>query len=60
VLWPYLLEAIVPAKYTNAVAIVAKCLGHIAALKREENTSDYIIDFDKAGNNSITKHYSLL
>lgn len=50
VLWPYLFETLVPAKYTDAMGMVCKCLGHIASLKRDQEAPDYIIDFDKAGN----------
>ncbi|GAM28545.1 hypothetical protein SAMD00019534_117210, partial [Acytostelium subglobosum LB1] len=50
VLWPYLFESITPIEYTGAAAIVAKCIGHIASNKREQEAEDYYIDFDKEVN----------
>ena len=50
VFWPYLFEVIIPYQYTDALGIVTKCLGHIASYKREQESNDYIIDFDRAVN----------
>lgn len=50
VLWPYLLETIVPSKYTEAVSIVCKCVAAIAEQKREREDPDYMIDFDRSVN----------
>lgn len=46
VLWPFLLETIVPQQNTPAMAILAKCIAHLAALKRSTQASDYVIDFE--------------
>ncbi len=50
VLWPYLFEVLIPAQYTEAIAIVCKCLSHIAQLKRDQEAPNYLIDFDRAVN----------
>ena len=50
VLWPYLLECIVPEQYTDAMGTVCRSIGHIAGKKREEGTEDYEIDYEKEGN----------
>ena len=52
VLWPYLLETIVPEIYQEAMGPVCKSIAHIAGLKRERDDDDYIIDFDREGTNS--------
>ncbi|KAL4234897.1 Mroh1p [Mactra antiquata] len=50
VLWPYLLELVVPEKYTEASGVVCRCLATIAAKKREENAEDYDLDYDTQAN----------
>ncbi|CAG2234423.1 unnamed protein product [Mytilus edulis] len=50
VLWPYLLELIVPEQYTEAQGVVCKCLSHLATKKRKEQTEDYEIDFETQAN----------
>lgn len=56
VLWPFLFEFLIDPKYTDAIAIVTKCIGALATKKREEWESGrgdesakdcYIIDFDR-------------
>ena len=47
VLWPYLLECIVPEQYTDAMATVCRAIGHIAGRKREEKAEDYEVDFQR-------------
>jgi hypothetical protein len=49
VLWPFLLETLIPAQYSEGLAVISKCIFYLANKKREEEASDYIIDFDKAG-----------
>ena len=49
VLWPYLLELLVPEKYTESAGVVCRCLGTIANKKRSENTDDYTIDYEVQG-----------
>ncbi|CAH1780505.1 unnamed protein product, partial [Owenia fusiformis] len=46
VLWPYLLEFVVPEKYTGAAGVVCRSISHIAAKKRANGDQDYEIDFD--------------
>jgi len=46
VLWPFLLEMVIPQQNTPALAILAKCIAHLAALKRSSGAPDYAIDFE--------------
>lgn len=50
VLWPYLLELVVPEKYTEAAGVVCRCLATIANKKREENAEDYELDYETQAN----------
>ncbi|XP_060075327.1 maestro heat-like repeat-containing protein family member 1 isoform X2 [Ylistrum balloti] len=50
VLWPYLLELIVPEQYTEAAGVLCKCLAHLSNKKREENADDYEIDYETQAN----------
>ena len=49
VLWPYLLQTILPVQYTRAISPVCKSLAFLASKKREEEASDYQIDFTVQG-----------
>lgn len=57
VLWPYLLEFMVPAQHTEALATLCQCLTFLAdKLSTEENDS-YDIDFDvRAGAGNMGGH----
>ena len=46
VLWPFLLECVVPEPFTKAMGPLCRSLGHLAAKKREEEGADFNIDFD--------------
>eukprot|EP00742_Colponemidia_sp_Colp-10_P009451 GILJ01010307.1.p1 GENE.GILJ01010307.1~~GILJ01010307.1.p1 ORF type:complete len:1489 (-),score=265.77 GILJ01010307.1:433-4305(-) len=48
VLWPFLFEMIVPLKYTDALAVVCKCLTHLANKKKE--TGSLKLDFAREVN----------
>ncbi|KAK6982200.1 maestro heat-like repeat-containing protein family member 1 [Biomphalaria glabrata] len=50
VLWPYLLELIVPEQYTSAVGPVCKSLAFLAHKKRDESAQDFWIDFETQPN----------
>eukprot|EP00727_Mastigamoeba_balamuthi_P012392 m51a1_g7776 hypothetical protein (1623) ;mRNA; f:168103-173772 len=50
VLWPYLIETLVPPQYTPATSAVCRSLGAIAARKRQADAPDYYIDFDRLVN----------
>ena len=50
VLWPYLLEFIVPEQYTRGFGMLTRCIHHIASKKRAEEAEDYELDFEVAGN----------
>jgi len=45
VLWPYLLQMILPVQYTRAISPVCKNLAYLATKKRDEEAADYQIDF---------------
>lgn len=47
VLWPYLLEFLVPVQYTGATGIVSRCVADIGKRKREEEADDYELNFDE-------------
>jgi len=47
VMWPYLLELVVPHQFTGAASVVTRCLAFIASRKRETDAMDYYLDFDK-------------
>ena len=49
VLWPYLLEFVVPVQYTGAVGVVSRCIADIGKGKREEEADDYDLNFDELG-----------
>ena len=46
VLWPFLLECVVPEPFTNAVGPLCRSVNHLAAKKRGEEAADFMIDFD--------------
>lgn len=50
VLWPYLFESLAKPELTTSVPIVSKSIAVIARSKREQQSADYIIDFDRAVN----------
>lgn len=50
VLWPYLLECLVPEPFTHAIKPLCRCICHLATKKREEQAEDFAIDFDAKGN----------
>lgn len=39
----------IPEKYTEASAVVCRCLATIANKKREENAEDYDLDYETQG-----------
>ena len=49
VLWPYLLEYIVPEQYTDAVPVLCKSICSVAKRLKESESEDFVIDFDKFG-----------
>ena len=49
VLWPYLLELVVPEKFTDGAGVLCRCLATIAKKKREENAEDYELDYETQG-----------
>jgi len=50
VLWPFLFEFSVKEEFSGATGIVFKCLAYLAALKRDEEASDFQIDFVRSVN----------
>lgn len=49
VLWPYLLEFLVPDQYFDAVGAVCRCVASIGQKKREEKADDYLVNFSEEG-----------
>ena len=45
VLWPYLLECLIPVHYTPAMMALCRSLAHLAAKKREEDDPLYRLDY---------------
>lgn len=50
VFYPFLLETVVPARFTAATAAVSRALTYIADFKRDNSVENYYIDFDHAVN----------
>eukprot|EP01087_Luapelamoeba_hula_P005831 TRINITY_DN1587_c0_g1_i1.p1 TRINITY_DN1587_c0_g1~~TRINITY_DN1587_c0_g1_i1.p1 ORF type:complete len:1410 (-),score=232.80 TRINITY_DN1587_c0_g1_i1:1013-5242(-) len=50
VLWPYLLELLIPPKFTPALSIICKCIAHLASTKRQNEDPLFFIDFAKQVN----------
>lgn len=50
VLWPFLLECLVPETFTQAMNPLCRCICHLATKKREEEAADFSIDFDAKPN----------
>ncbi|KAK7500196.1 hypothetical protein BaRGS_00008419, partial [Batillaria attramentaria] len=50
VLWPYLLELLVPEQYSNATGALCRSLAHLAQKKRSENATDFEIDYEEEAN----------
>ena len=49
VLWPFLIEFLVPPAYTNALGIVARCVTDIATEKRQNNVDEYDLNYEELG-----------
>ena len=49
VLWPYLLEFLIPEQYTRGFGMLTRCVHHIASKKRAEEAEDYELDFEVSG-----------
>ncbi len=49
VLWPFLMEFLVPPAYTNAVGIVARCVSDIGSEMRQSNSEEYDINYEEMG-----------
>ncbi|ELT91566.1 hypothetical protein CAPTEDRAFT_173785 [Capitella teleta] len=58
VLWPFLLECVIPEKYTMAQSTICRCIAHTAAKKKEENDDSFYVDFDASAN--VPKPQALL
>ncbi len=48
-LWPYLLEFLVPEEYTNAITAVCQNLCYLAGKQRERDSENFTIDFVELG-----------
>mgnify|MGYP001795915467 CR=1 FL=1 len=49
VLWPYLLEFLIPVQYTAAIGTLCKNIAAIGSRKRRANDPDYLIDYEDEG-----------
>lgn len=49
VLWPTLLEFIVPMKYNTAAGVVCRSAAFLAEKKQSEDASDYYLDYTSQG-----------
>uniref|UniRef100_A0A8D0HKP0 Maestro heat like repeat family member 1 n=1 Tax=Sphenodon punctatus TaxID=8508 RepID=A0A8D0HKP0_SPHPU len=50
VLWPYLLEFVTPAQFTNALAPLCKSLLHLATKRQGEGEDAFLISYDTNAN----------
>ena len=48
-LWPYLLEFLVPEEYTNAISALCQNLCFLAGKQRERDSENFTIDFVQLG-----------
>lgn len=46
VLWPYLLEFLIPVQYTEAFGVVCKNLAELGERKKQADDADYLIDYE--------------
>ncbi|XP_073418491.1 maestro heat-like repeat-containing protein family member 1 isoform X3 [Dendrobates tinctorius] len=46
ILWPHLLEFVVPVQFTNALTPVCKSLVHLGQKKQEEGVEEFLINFN--------------
>ena len=49
VLWPYLLEFLIPEQYTRGFGMLTRCIHHIASKKKTEEAEDYELDYEVSG-----------
>jgi len=47
VLWPYLLELVVPPQYTGAVPVMSKSIAYIAGKKKASEDASFVFDFEE-------------
>ena len=50
VLWPFLLEFLVPVEYTLSSGILCKCITDIATKKRAGKDEDFNLNYEELGN----------
>ena len=53
-LWPYLLECVVPPQYTEAMGSLCRSAAYLANKKRAANADDYELDYEILGTNKQT------
>lgn len=49
VLWPYLLELLVPVEYTLSCGILCKCITDIAVKMKAKEDEDFNLNFEELG-----------
>ncbi len=50
VLWPFLLELMVPRQYAGALPVLARCVGHLASTLRAAGDARYALDWERLVN----------
>ncbi|XP_055518719.1 maestro heat-like repeat-containing protein family member 1 [Leucoraja erinacea] len=50
VLWPLLLEFVVPARYTNALAAVCSSLAYLGSKKQQAGETEFVLNYDEHTN----------
>ncbi|XP_072881908.1 maestro heat-like repeat-containing protein family member 1 [Hemitrygon akajei] len=50
VLWPLLLEFVIPAKYTNALAAVCSSLAYLGSKKQQAEETEFVLNYEEHTN----------
>lgn len=53
VLWPFLLEFLVPVEYTHSSGIVCKCITDIAVKKKARHDEDFNLNYEELGRHTL-------
>ncbi len=53
-LWPYLLECVVPEQYTDGMGSLCRAIATITNRKREDKADDFEIDYEQEGIGNFT------
>ncbi|XP_051898333.1 maestro heat-like repeat-containing protein family member 1 [Pristis pectinata] len=50
VLWPLLLEFVIPVRYTNALAAVCSSLAHLGSKKQQAGETEFVLNYEEHAN----------